>query len=239
MRRFYSPLKNQPDGNFALDTEQSHHLRKVLRSRSGEQVGVFDGKGNEFLCVIQEFDHDGIAYLRITKQVEPKASESPLQLTLGVALLKGDKFDLVIQKGVEIGVVKLVPIITVRSDVKAKNIEKKLERWQKIIIESSKQCGRAALMEITAPIEFQEFVQTTSGKRILFAEKCGESFSKIRPSNQMTAFIGPEGGWADSEIDIALENSLQVITLGGRILRAETAAISISSLLQHTFGDLN
>ncbi len=239
MRRFYASPENFNDHRIILDFEQSRHLTSVLRLQNGDEIKVFDGLGNEFLCIVQETgNRKQSAVLRILRKISPSAPESDLDLTLAVAVLKGEKFDLVIQKAVELGVTRFVPIVTKRCDVKIKDSAKKLERWEKIIIESSKQCGRARLMQISEVLEFQEFIETATGAKILFAERTGQSFSTIKPDIKITAVIGSEGGWEDSEIDLAIKNAFQIITLSGRILRAETAAISIAGLVQHNFGDL-
>lgn len=239
MRRFYAPPENFIDHRISLDSEQSRHLRSVLRLQNGDEVRVFDGEGNEFLCIVQEINSGKqSSVLRILSESKPTSNESSLDLTLAVSLLKSDKFDLVLQKAVELGVSNFVPIITRRCDIKPKNFERKLERFEKIIIESSKQCGRAKLMKISELLDFEEFIETSEGAKILFSERNGEDFSKIQSSKKITAVIGSEGGWEDSEIEFAKQNGFQIITLGGRILRAETAAISIASIFQHNFGDL-
>lgn len=239
MRRFYASPENFNDHQIILDLEQSRHLNSVLRLQNGDEIRVFDGTGNEFFCIVQETGNrkQGVV-LRILRKILPSAPESDLDLTLAVAVLKGEKFDLVIQKAVELGVTNFVPIITKRCDVKPKNFDKKIERWEKIVIESSKQCGRAKLMKISELLEFQDFIEMPEGAKILFAERTGQSFSTIKSDKKITAVIGSEGGWDDLEIDSARQKGFQIITLGGRILRAETAAISIASLLQHNFGDL-
>ncbi len=162
-----------------------------------------------------------------------------MNLTLAVALLKGEKFDLVVQKAVELGVTTLVPLNTKRADVKLKEHEKKVERWRKIALEACKQSGRAKLMRIENPSNFADYIKTANGAKILFAERGGESFSAIEKSETITAFVGAEGGWEDAEIEAAKAENFQIITFGGRILRAETAAISVAAILQNRFGDLN
>ncbi len=240
MRRFYAPMENFDHNKISLDSEQSRHLRNVLRLQPGDEILVFDGVGNEFRCLVQEFSSNKkTCFVKSLEKIEPTKPESNLDSTLAVSLLKGDKFDLAIQKAVELGVTKFVPIITKRCDVKLRNEEKKLERWKKIIIEASKQCGRAKLMEITKPFEFEELVETAQGSKVLFSERNGVSFSEINPAEKVTAIIGSEGGWEDSELEFAEKNSCQIVTLGGRILRAETAVISIASILQNCFGDMN
>lgn len=237
MRRFYTPKENFQTDKAILNLEETRHLRDVLRLREGAEIQVFDGEGKEFLGAIEKISKSE-THLEIIKEVAPSALESSLNLTLAVALLKGDKFDLVVQKAVELGVTKLIPLNTKRADVKLKESKKKSERWRKIALEAAKQSGRAKLMQIEKPIDFNEFVQIKVGTRILFAERNGAGLAEIKTTQQITAVIGAEGGWEDSEIETAQKNDFQIITLGERILRAETAAIAITAVLQHRFGDL-
>ncbi len=236
MRRFFVPPENFHHHCIELSLEESKHLREVLRLRGGDEVCVFDGEENEFLCIVQEIGaKKDSSILRILHKIPPASPESKLDLTLGVALLKGEKFDLVVQKAVELGVTKLVPLLTKRGDTK--NV--RLERWQKIGIEAAKQSGRAKLMKISELLNFEEFVEDAEGAKILFSERNGESLSAIKSDKRITAVIGSEGGWETSEIEFAKLQDFQIITLGGRILRAETAAIAVAAVLQNRFGDIN
>ena len=237
MRRFFVEKIPEDSKEFAFDAQESKHIRKVLRLREGDEVSVFDGTGREVKCLIRGAD-DSLVYARVVGETEPSSPESRLSLTLAPAIIKGHRFDLVIQKAVELGVEILVPIVSKRSDVKPKKVDKKLERWRKIIIESSKQCGRARLMKIAAPAGFEEFCNSAVGTKLLFSERDGGSFAEVTAQNQITALTGPEGGWDTSELEFARARGFQIITLGGRVLRAETAAISVSALLQNRFGDL-
>lgn len=238
MRRFYAPKENFSTDTISLSLDETRHLRDVLRLRTGEKVNVFDGAGREFWCVIETIAKKE-TILKIIKEISPSAPESVLDLTLAVALLKGEKFDLVIQKAVELGVTKFVPVNTRRSDVKLKDTEKKLERWQKIALEAAKQSGRAKVMPIEMPKEFAEVIKSADGAKILFAERGGESFDAIHSNKKIIALVGSEGGWEDAEIESAKANGFQIITFGGRILRAETAVMTVAGLLQNHFGDLN
>ena len=238
LRRFYAPRENFKDQTITLDFEQTRHLRDVLRLRKSGKVRVFDGEGEEFFCEIETIGKQE-TLLNVIEEVSATALESNLDLTLAIALLKGEKFELVVQKAVELGATKIIPLETKRADAKFAGAEKKLQRLRKIIVDATKQCGRAKLMKITEPLDFKEFVETANGKRILFGERNGESFSRVETNQKMIAVIGSEGGWEDSEIEAARKNGFQIVTLNGRILRAETAAISITTILQHRFGDLN
>lgn len=237
MRRFYAPPENFKNENVFLSEEETRHLRDVLRLRESETVKVFDGVNHEFVCKIEKIEKRQTV-LKIIEETEPSAPESNLDLTLAVALLKGEKFDLVVQKAVELGVKNFVPLVTKRCDVKIKDADKKRERWRKIALEASKQSGRAGLMKIETPIDFEKFIETATGAKILFSERGGANFSEISEAKKITAVIGAEGGWEDAEIESASAKGFQIVTLGGRILRAETAAISMAAILQHQFGDL-
>ena len=238
MRRFYAPAENFDGQKISLGVEETKHLRDVLRLQETDKVQIFDGGGREFLCEIELIEKKQTA-LNILKEIPPTAPESALNLTLAVALLKGEKFDLVVQKAVELGVRKLVPLNTQRADVKLKETEKRMARWRRIALEAAKQSGRARLMEIENPLDFEKFIEAAKGARILFAERSGASFSDIEKSADIIAVVGAEGGWETSEIAAAREKGFQIITHKGRILRAETAAIAVASILQHRFGDLN
>jgi len=238
MRRFYAPAENFDGQKISLSVEETRHLRDVLRLQETDKVQIFDGGGREFLCEIELIEKKQTA-LNILKEIPPTAPESALNLTLAVALLKGEKFDLVVQKAVELGVAKLVPLNTKRADVKLKEMEKRLERWRRIALEAAKQSGRARLMEIEKPLDFEKFIEAAKGARILFAERSGAKFSGVEKSADIIAVVGAEGGWEISEIEAARKNGFQIITLKGRILRAETAAITVAAILQHRFGDFN
>ena len=160
--------------------------------------------------------------------------------------MKSEKFDLVVQKATELGVTRVVPLLTERADVRIRepqDAKRKLERWQRIALESAKQCGRARLLIIDEPLSFADALSELGNAelRIMFAERSGEPLNETlgaKPAKSIAALIGPEGGWADEEIEQARASHWKIVTLGGRILRAETAAIAVAVLLQHRFGDL-
>ena len=249
-RRFYAPRSafTPNDKAVMLSAEESRHLRDVLRLQRGDEVYVFDGEGREYRCLIAEIGRSSVK-LDLIEQVEPARPESPLSLTLAVALLKGEKFDLVVQKAVELGVTRVVSVVTARADVRIRNADdakRKAERWQRIALESAKQCRRARLMEIDAPDTFESLItrpKRDDELRLMFAERDGVSLTELAASLharpvQVIALVGSEGGWTDDEIAQARARHWQILTLGGRTLRAETAAIAIAALLQHAFGDL-
>ena len=238
MRRFYAPRENFADGSVELNAEETRHLRDVLRLKTGDEVNVFDGMGREFTCKIESIEKKG-TILTIVSETSAEAPESKLILNLAAAITKGEKFDIVVQKAVELGAASLQPLYTQRCEVKPTGSERRLVRWRKIALEASKQCGRAKLMKVNEPIDFAQFARTVSGDVIMFSERDGKSFSKVKPAGELTAVVGPAGGWDDSELAAARERGFQITTLGGRILRAETAAIAFLAIIQHRFGDIN
>ncbi len=222
-----------------MNEDETRHLRDVLRLRIGSEVSVFDGMGRELMGTIASIGKRSSEII-IVEEIEPASAESPLDLTIAAAVVNGDKHDLVVQKAVELGVNKLIPLITMRSDVKVKDAARRLERWRRIAMEATKQCGRAKLMQITEPLGFAELIANSIAEDVvLFSERDGLDFSSIKSKKKITAFFGPKGGWDDTELDAALGQGIKVVTLGGRILRAETAAIGITAILQHRFGDIN
>ncbi len=249
-RRFYAPpIAFALDAQtVSLSADEARHARGVLRLQPGDEVYVFDGAGREFRCAVREFVRDG-AVVDVLEEVEPARPESSLNLTLGIALLKGEKFDLVLQKATELGASRIVPVATSRADVRIREgdeAKRKVTRWQRIVLEAAKQCGRAQLMEIEEPVVFRALIDSPAEAgdlRLIFAERNGTSLAEVArnppsASAKVFALIGPEGGWADEEIELARKAGWQIVTLGGRTLRAETAAIAIVALLQHCFGDL-
>jgi len=239
MRRFYLPEIHSESGRAVLEGTEHHHARNVLRLEAGEEVSVLDGRGREFLCRIDAIDKTR-AELTILKETRAAAPESALDLTLASVAVPGEKYDLIIQKAVELGVTTFVPLHSARCELKLKEIAKKTERWQRIVLDASKQCGRAKLMELAEPQEVTTFLSesTADHLRIFFSERDGSPFPESS-TERITAVIGPKGGWDTAEIDAAKQAGFTLVTLGGRILRAETAAISLTAILQHRFGDLN
>lgn len=238
-----------------LSAEETRHLRDVLRLREGEEAYVFDGEGREFLCRVGEASRAREATLEVSGAVEPLRPESPLKLTLAVALLKGEKFDLVVQKATELGAGLIVPVLTRRADVRVRDerdAARRVARWRRLALEAAKQSGRARVPRVEEPAGFESLVAREAERgvrRVLFAERGGVRLSEVSSASvdesasdgrsELTALVGPEGGWEDEEVTFARQKGWHIVTLGGRTLRAETAALTVAALLQNLFGDLN
>lgn len=238
MRRFYAPPDSFEGNTVQLGEHESHHLYSVLRLKVGDDVDLFDGNGREFLCRVASAAKRK-AVLEIVRQAEPSAPESSLKISLAAALMKGDKTEICIQKAVELGVTEFIPLVTSRTEKVPRNIEKQMLRWRRISLDASKQCGRAMLMSVNEPIELADLFSKARGNCLLFSERGGGNLP-TEISGNVTIIVGPEGGWDDSEIALANRyENLRLVTLRGRLLRAETAAIAFTAIVQHRFGDLN
>jgi 16S rRNA (uracil1498-N3)-methyltransferase len=241
--RFHAPPA-QIDGNqIQLDQDETHHLTRVLRLSTGATVYAFDGAGNEYECRVAQTDKRSVT-LDI-RQTLTDAVDSPLHLTLAQALVKGDKFDWIVQKATELGVTRIVPLITDNADIRKaeERAEQKLARWRRISLEAVKQCGRRTLVEIVEPQSFAAFCETDQSQvrcpvRWMLAERDGEPFPFNAYSyNSLAVAIGPEGGWSESELALARFHKFALLQLGPRILRTETAAVVAATLAQAAYGD--
>lgn len=241
MRRFHASIKEFAGGSITLDADETKHLRDVLRLKVGDEIAVFDGEGAEYLCRIEMIGKKETSAAMI-KTIDPSAPESPLNLTLASVVIPGDKYDLIVQKAVELGVNTFIPLASLRSEIKLKDLPKKLTRWRRIALDAAKQCGRARLMTIGEPQAVADFLNSRSkdpSEKLFFSERDGEKLPGLQKPLQLIAVIGPKGGWDDAEIETARRNDFSIITLGGRIMRAETAAIALVAVLQNRFGDIN
>ncbi len=267
-RRFYAPsfAFSSDASRVTLETEEAHHLRDVLRLSVGDDVFVFDGAGREFRCRIESIAGRakgraaGETILEVCEEVGAPHRESPFRLTLAVALLKNEKFDWVVQKATELGVSAIVPVETRRADVRLergkhglkddKEIMPRVARWQRLALEAAKQSGRSFVPTVYAPRPFGDVIESRAG--ILFSERDGENLrdavsgldvmrtgeTQATRETELTALVGSEGGWTDEELTGARDAGWRIVTLGGRTLRAETAAITVTVLMQHLCGDL-
>lgn len=243
-RRFYASTDLINGSTINLSKDETHHLTRVLRLKPGDEAFVFDGCGREYRCAFLTMK-DNRAQLEIKETLSDEV-ESPIHITLAQAIAKGEKFDLAIQKATELGVSRIAPLVTERADVKLSDerSEKRLERWRRISLESLKQSGRRRLAEIKPPVAFKDFLESqTGGSLLIFSERGGVSIatalSEANDKKNVTAIVGPEGGWSDDELKLARALGARSVTLGPRILRTETAAIVAVALIQHALGDLS
>jgi 16S rRNA (uracil1498-N3)-methyltransferase len=227
-----------------VEGDEVKHIRKVLRLRAGDEVSVFDGLGKEFHGDIVE---EGLSFVKIRIQnVTSSRRDSPLEVTLAQSLLKGEKMDYLIQKATELGVGEIIPFLSSRSVPlleKSKRL-KRHQRWKRIAVEASKQCGKGVIPEIEFLKDFPEMLQKASpdALRLILWEKEGAGLKEIlrrsEEGKRIFFVVGPEGGFSEEEVDEAKGAGFTPVTLGRRILRAETASLCLLSILQYEQGDI-
>jgi 16S rRNA (uracil1498-N3)-methyltransferase len=244
VHRFYAPALSL-DSVFELPDPEAHHLSRVLRLTAGDAIAVFDGCGYEALARVE-----AIAATRVSVRViEPRlaAPEARVAVTLAQALLKSDKMDRVIRDAVMLGVAAVQPFVSRRTDVPMKAVERggRQDRWERTVISSVKQCGRAVVPPVHEAKEFQELLQSTAGRaRLMFVEPGAgndvsdvSSLEAVRPSAAVV-MIGPEGGWDPEEISAAAASGVTLLSFGRRVLRADAAGAAVISVLQYIWRDL-
>lgn len=238
--RIYQPGDYQSGQSLELSPEAGQHVGVVLRMQPGELLTLFCGDNREFTATITTVKKKQvIVSLGLALEVN---RESPLPVHLAQAISKGDRMEWVMQKAVELGVASITPIISDRCVVKLdkERMEKKRHQWQAIAVAACEQSGRNQVPVVHQPITLINYVQTAPFqlKLILHPEgaKTWRDFDLKQPS--IGLLIGPEGGLSDEEVSLACEYGFQSLSLGPRILRTETAAITALSMLQAVGGDL-
>lgn len=235
MPKFFS--KDISGDIITLDSDDSKHIKTVLRADIGERFTVCDGEGFDYLCEVSSLD--GSVKARIIEKI-PCESEPKVKVTLFQGLPKGDKMETIIQKCVEIGICEIVPVSCERSIVKIdKKEDKKIARWQKISLSAAKQSGRGVVPLVSASMSFKEAVKRAAETDLAIIPYENEKEVGIRQAidgfdgKTISVFIGPEGGFSDGEIKFALENGVKSVTLGRRILRTETAGPVATAILMY------
>src|SRR3990172_898595 len=239
MHRFYIDERMSVGGEAYIKGPEARHVKDVLRLKVGDKVVLFDGSGMEFSGEITGIARDQVS-VDILEGKEGE-TESPIEIILGQGIPKSDKMDLIVQKSTELGVSKIVPIFTERVVPKSFS-PNKLERWRRIAIEACKQSGRVTVPEVLEPIRFEEFVKNAdipSLCLIPWEEEKETSLEKVLPaaliSGKVTLIVGPEGGLAGPEIELARRGGFTPVSLGKRILRTETVSISLLSIIQYLY----
>jgi 16S rRNA (uracil1498-N3)-methyltransferase len=244
MARFYVPQPRLEKGMLKVEGEEVKHIRKVLRLTEGDEITVFDGLGKEFEGTIVEERLSSVV-IRV-KSVSSSKRDSPVEVTLAQSLLKGEKMDYLIQKATELGVKEIIPFLSSRSVPlleKSKRL-KRHHRWERIAIEASKQCGRGVVPRIEFLQDYSEMLPKASPNalRLILWEREGirlkEILERSKEKKKIFFVIGPEGGLSQGEVDEAKEAGFIAVTLGRRILRAETASLCFLSILQYEQGDI-
>lgn len=247
MARFFVAPEavDRNSGRITISGGDVNHIKNVLRLDRGGPLEISDGACNEYDVVINTIERERI--ITAIREVRRNRTEPPIEVTLYQAVPKSDKLDTIIQKCVELGVVKIVPVITERTVVRfdgGRDASAKTSRWRKISLEAAKQCGRGIIPHVAEPVRFDAALDAARGNELCIIPYENESTSGLAGClrngkyGTIAVFIGPEGGFAEAEIRKAEAAGVRPVTLGPRILRTETAGPVVLSILMYELGDM-
>lgn len=232
LSRIYQSIDLHSNALVSLSADASHHLAKVLRAKVGDEVMIFNGRDEESVCVIEAIEKKQVVVK--VRELIRVSRESDLTIHLGQVMAKGDKMEFTIQKAVELGVASITPLFSERCEIKLTKdrMDKKIEHWQEIVVSACEQSGRTRVPLVLPVQNFDEWTQKAGAKIIL--DPRGEQDLKNVPADlkEISITVGPEGGFSETEINAAREAGCQIIHMGPRILRTETAALAAISTLQ-------
>lgn len=245
MHRFFIDKENIYNNKITIKGDDVKHIKNVLRLNEENIITVCDKNKTEFIVKIVEINKDNIVCQILNSKVS--TSEPPIDVILYQGIPKSTKMDLIIQKNTELGVVKIVPLITDRTIIKIQDIEKeekKLERWNRIAEESAKQSKRGIVPEIRSIKTFKEILEVLKNEKFIIVpyeneEKLGmKEVLKGFNGEKISIIIGPEGGFEEWEIEALKDIGSKIVSLGPRILRTETAGFAASTIALYELGDL-
>jgi len=245
MSRFFLSTEEIQSGTPTLTGPDVKHIRTVLRLKPGDTVLLFDGQGWNYRARIEAVTQKAVP-LTVLERFS-SISECPVEITIGQALLKGRKMDRVVRQVTELGIYALIPVIARRSVPKPKRDRwlGRKKRWEAIARESLKQCGRSQTLCLEPPASFEEVVDKseTYDLRIVFHHDNTLTNAEAKlnfgePAPKVLALVGPEGGFAPDEVKLAMKCGFVCVSLGPRILKADTAVVAACTVLQQTFGDM-
>ncbi len=229
-----------PQQDITLESDASNHVGRVLRLGVDAGIILFNGQGGEYPAQLIESGKKRVV-ARITEYLDIDV-ESPLKIHLGQGVSRGDKMELTIQKAVELGVSEITPLFTERCGVKlsGERLEKKLNQWRKIVISACEQSGRNTLPIIHQPLPLEQWLaQPSKELKLNLHPRAKYSINSLpTPDHGIRLVIGPEGGLSDIEIEFASNSGFDEVLIGPRVLRTETAGLTVISALQTRFGDL-
>jgi len=223
-----------------LGGDEAHYLRNVLRIDRGTSLQVFNGDGNEYTADVIEAAKRRFL-IGVREALPEDDATSPLSISLGLGLSRGERMDWAIQKATELGVSEITPLLLERCNAKLdeKRAENRIRHWQQIMISACEQSGRRTLVTINEPQPLAQWIDTNqSVLRLVLDPHNNEPLAQAEAPNSVALLIGPEGGLTDGEVNVALDHGFRRWRLGPRVLRTETAPAAAIAILQYQWGDL-
>jgi len=242
---FFVSAKQIKESRVSLSGTDAVHIAKVLRLGVGGRIVLSDGKGKSYLAMLEQVDNKGVS-CTVEKEFAAVPQDLP-KVTLVQGIPKGDKMDLIIQKGTELGLNGLIPLLSERVVVKLEGDKqfKRWERWRRIALEAAKQCRRPDMPEISGPKSWEQVLDALPPEAVAlipWEEETAESLKGFlqnsKPPEEIYVFIGPEGGFSPGEVERAQLCGVRPVTLGPRILRTETAGLAVLTMILYQWGDL-
>lgn len=239
MSRLYLPMPLAAGQTLVLDEERAHYLRTVLRLKAGDALQLFDGRGGEYTAWLSVVSKKTVSVE--IGAFDPRETESPLRIELGLGISRGERMDLAVQKAVELGVSAIHPLLTERVIARLNDHgwSQRQSHWQRIVWNACEQCGRNRVPEVTTPQPFGRWLERLpEGLRLILDPREATSLAAIQPRPGAVCLVsGPEGGFADAERELARGCGFVGIRLGPRILRTETAVFAALAAVQTLWGD--
>jgi 16S rRNA (uracil1498-N3)-methyltransferase len=247
LRRFFVDKIIPGTGFVSITGKEARHIRNVLRMKKGEMLILMDRGGQSFEATIGAILYKEVR-VTITKTMPP-LPPSPVTISLAQALIKTHPMEYLIQKATELGIHSIHPFYSERTvmQLKSAHLKNKMDRWMEIMKSACKQCGRVTLPTLNTPLLFEEMIKNASDtktlKILLWEDEdkvdCKRLLTSMSSAPHVFVIVGPEGGFTLNEINLAKNAGFHIVSLGNRILRAETAAVSLLSIIQYEWGDLN
>lgn len=244
VRRFFVPDGTLSGPEVNLHGDLAHRLARVLRLKRGDTVVLSEGGAVEYEVRLTDVSPKAVAAEIIAQRDAP--AEPDVQVVLYQSLIRANRFDLVLEKGTEIGVARFVPLIPSRGQIQDDEASgNRMDRWHRVVVEAAEQSGRGRPPEVNPPAHFEEAVRSADGLRLFpwegeGGEPLGSYLRSLseRPES-VSLFIGPEGGFEAAEVDSARNEGLKLVTLGPRILRSETAGIVAAAIVLDALGEMS
>jgi 16S rRNA (uracil1498-N3)-methyltransferase len=237
--RFYEPQAFTEGQTFNLSDGATQHVSRALRMRPGDQLILFNGDGCEYFAELTDVAKRS-ARAQITKTTTP-TRQSPLRVTIGQSVSRGERMDYAIQKATELGMQQMVPLFTERCEVRlnAERQDKRRQHWQQVAISACEQSLRCDVPEITAPQSLNEWINSVEADlKLVLHHHTEQPLEDFERPESIALLIGPEGGLSEAEVEQALAQGFKPVAFGPRVFRTETAPVAALSVLQYLWGDL-
>lgn len=237
--RFYEPQPLSADVSISLGDSTTQHISRALRMRAGEQIVLFNGDGQEYLAELTDVAKRSVT-ARVLSATRP-ARVSPLNISIGQSISRGERMDYAVQKATELGMTAMTPLFSERCEVRlnSERQDKRRQHWQQVAISACEQSLRCDVPEIAPPQPLQDWINTVEADlKLVLHHHTEQPLGDFETPQSVALLVGPEGGLSEAEVDQALAAGFKPVAFGPRVFRTETAPVAALSILQYLWGDL-